>query len=196
MSAPTPKSPTSPIDSSLRIHNLEIARAKAAIPGLVGYRDTYARRSKVLYWVCHIIALVSIAAGLSTAGFGAASAEVPSWARSLLGFIAAIYSMLKYVKLEEHRFRFQRRTMCLSVISTQLEDRMAKMQTALDDGFQPDKDAEEWKSFSTFSKKCQKLLESLDLGVDDVQKEMKSFDDAEVNMILGDMAVSPVAKTS
>lgn len=157
----------------------QLARVEALISIVREHRRHNIYMSKVLWWVCHIVALMSWASGFSLAGTSIAKTQLADWIAPVLAILSSIYPLLKYANLETARIKYQNMARFASNLNDRLEDTADRMRVILIDGFSSANEQVKWAEFVMFVSATKKLMEALELGVDNVQTDLKRFHEME-----------------
>lgn len=166
-------------DKQAALHISQLTRVETLITTVQDHCRHNIYMTKVLWWVCHLVALCSWASGISLAGTSIAKTELADWITPILGIVSAIYPLTKYINLEAARIKYQNMARFSSNLTTRLEDTANRMRGILEIGFDSAREQKRWAEFVVFIEATKKLMEALELGVDNVQTELTRFHEME-----------------
>lgn len=112
--------------SKKRLRDVQIDRVGNLITRVKSDLDSATRNAKILWYLCHTIALVGWISGLGITGssFNSTLGAIPL---SVLGILTSIYPLLKYFDLEGRRIRYTHTSLYCSDLIIKLENAMGRL---------------------------------------------------------------------
>ena len=171
---------TDSVDVDLALHKHQLEKVNGLITKVAANLAVSVSKATILWYACHFFALVSAVSGVSIVGTSISGTKLGEWVTTLLGFLAALYSLLKYVNLEERRAEHQSSVKFYNNLKDRLEEVSDRMQGILDHGgVIGDQEREKWAEFVVFINATKKIIQALDIGIEDIQNDLKAFHEAE-----------------